>query len=365
MAQVKPDLRSILNALVFIVTIGALFVLNLATKPPDLLVSERRAPAKLPAFTWQSAASGSFMSRFEDYAADNFFCREGFRSIRAFTVFHILRQSDKSGLYLGLSGAGEFKPPDPAALRLSAEKIRKAADMLAGCDVYYALIPDKSIYAGRYLPGFDLRQAELILAEILGDVPYISLEGCLNAGSFYRTDLHWKQTAIADVAAEICGAMGAELDLYEYIRILAGEFKGVYAGQLALPMDPESMIYMDNPFLSAWVLNDATLAFEECPVYDLALFRGIDPYDLFLRGPQALVRLENPYAPPGDLYVFRDSFGSSLAPLLASAYSSVTLIDLRYIDMRILGQYMEFAPGADVLFLYSSQILNNPSVLKV
>jgi hypothetical protein len=40
------------------------------------------------------------------------------------------------------------------------------------------------------------------------------------------------------------------------------------------------------------------------------------------------------------------------------------LIDLRYIDIRLLEQYLTFDGGADVLFLYSSQILNNSSILK-
>jgi len=359
------DVRSYLNAAIFIIIVGGLFILNLTVRPPDILVSERRAPARLPAVTWRAITSGGFMNRFEDYASDNFAFRESFRTLKAAAVFGVFMQTDKSGLYFGESGAGEFKPLNPAAATQSAEKIKKAADMLDGCNIFYSIIPDKSIYAGKYLPGFDLKQAESIFAETMGDIRYIPLADRLNAGSFYKTDLHWKQTAIVDAAARLCEIMGAELDLTEYVRVLAGEFKGVYAGQLALPMDSESMIYMDSPYLYARVLNDTTLTFEDRPVYDPALFHGIDPYDIFLRGPQALILLENPFAPLGDLYIFRDSFGSSLAPLLASAYSRVTLIDLRYIDMRILDQFIEFKPGADVLFLYSSQILNNPSVLKI
>jgi hypothetical protein len=92
----------------------------------------------------------------------------------------------------------------------------------------------------------------------------------------------------------------------------------------------------------------------------------IDPYDLFLRGPQPLIILENQASvQERELYLFRDSFGSSLAPLLMNAYSKITLIDLRYIHAGLLEEFIEFTPGADVLFLYSSQIFNNPSVLQV
>ena len=130
-------------------------------------------------------------------------------------------------------------------------------------------------------------------------------------------------------------------------------------------MAADRMYYIELPELKAQCLNDRTLQFEECPVYDLDRFHGPDPYDIFLQGPQAIVLLENPDAPEGNLYLFRDSYGSSLAPLLASAYRRITMIDLRYIDVRALGQFVDFQSGADVLFLYSSQILNNPSVLRV
>jgi hypothetical protein len=364
--EVMKMLRAYLNVLMFVAVIGVFFVLNLAVKPTGILLDERRAPAKLPALTWRSVASGSFMAGFESYAADCFVGRNAFRTLRAATVFGPLMQTDKSGLYMGVSGAGEFKRLDADAARQTAEKIRKAADAIEGCNIYYSIIPDKSTYAGRYMPGFELAPAEQILSEAMEGLTYIPLAGALNANSYYKTDLHWRQTEIVGVADKLCDAMGAALDLTGYYRMLAGDFKGVYPGQLALPMDPELLVYMDHESLSAQVLNDATLEFEGCPVYDLErFFKGWDPYDIFLHGSQAIVLLENPDAPEGELYLFRDSYGSSLAPILASAYRSVTLIDLRYIDMRVLDRFVEFKPGADVLFIYSSQILNSPSVLKV
>jgi hypothetical protein len=96
------------------------------------------------------------------------------------------------------------------------------------------------------------------------------------------------------------------------------------------------------------------------------LFQGQDPYDLFLRGAQAVVVLENPDAATDrELVYFRDSFGSSLAPLLAGSYARVTLVDLRYIDSRLLPDLIDVPAGSDVWFSYSSQILNHDTVLLV
>ena len=61
--------------------------------------------------------------------------------------------------------------------------------------------------------------------------------------------------------------------------------------------------------------------------------------------------------------MFRDSFGSSLAPLLASGYRTITLVDLRYITSAELGKYLEVT-DQDVLFLYSTLLLNNSMAMR-
>jgi len=58
-----------------------------------------------------------------------------------------------------------------------------------------------------------------------------------------------------------------------------------------------------------------------------------------------------------ELILFRDSFGSSIAPLLLDGYSKITLVDTRYIHPDLLGKFVDFR-GCDVLFLYSILVLN-------
>ncbi|MBR3841984.1 MAG: hypothetical protein IKM38_01765, partial [Christensenellaceae bacterium] len=99
-------------------------------------------------------------------------------------------------------------------------------------------------------------------------------------------------------------------------------------------------------------------------VYSEADFKNIDPYDVYLSGAEALLTIENPLAEnEKHLILFRDSFGSSIAPLLMGEYSRITVVDLRYIRSDLLSEYLDFT-GADVLFLYSTGILNNGAILK-
>ena len=363
----KLGAREILISAVFTVIIGGFLVLNLVLPSPDILEAERRIPAKFPELSFGAIASGSFMSRFDDYAADRFAFRDVFRGINSFMVFDIYMQRDMSGLYRSRNiGLGEFRPLNESAFRLSAQKVYNAAQIFDGLNmnVYYSLIPDKSIYAEFYMPGFDLSLAETILHDVLSEYSYIRISDILAADDFYRTDLHWDQSRITGIADHLLLSMDAQPVSGNNRSSEAGDFYGLYAGQIALPVEADILAYANIPGLRVSYLNERTLEFESGPVYDHERFAGVDPYDIFLRGPQPLIVLENDEAPDRELYLFRDSFGSSLAPLLAGSYSKVTLIDLRYINLMLLEMFIDFIPGSDVLFIYGSQIFNNPSVLQ-
>ena len=99
-------------------------------------------------------------------------------------------------------------------------------------------------------------------------------------------------------------------------------------------------------------------------IYDESKIGGSDLYEMFLSGSVSLLRIDNPNAQTDrELIVFRDSFGSAIAPLLMNAYAKVTLVDIRYIQIDMPGRFLEFN-GQDVLFLYSTLVLNNSSTIK-
>ena len=100
------------------------------------------------------------------------------------------------------------------------------------------------------------------------------------------------------------------------------------------------------------------------PVYTLDRADGSDPYEIFLSGPKSLLRIENPNAKTERrLIVFRDSFAASLIPLLAEGYREITLVDIRYLSPASLGQFVDFG-AQDVLFLYSTSVLNDSATIK-
>jgi len=360
-------IRSLLVIFIFAVIIGGLALFNIIIESPSMLISERRVPTRRPLLTLCTVISSDFMDDFEGYVADNFPFRERFRTLRAVTVFGLFLQTDKDGIYFDSHGIGSFQATDHSSVDIVARKIQVVADGLGDLNIFYAFIPDKSIYAERTMPGFDVALVETTLRNRMSnELTFISLVDALDANSFYRTDLHWNQANINGVLDALSEAMGIEINLSQFTRENAGLFLGVYAGQLALPMRSENMYVLENPSLTAFYLNVITRELEVGLVYNIERFNGIDPYDIFLSGAQPIIVLENPNATSDrHLYLFRDSFGSSIAPLLASAYSRVTLLDLRFLDVRTMHQLIDFKPGSDALFLYSSVILNNSDSLLI
>ena len=99
-------------------------------------------------------------------------------------------------------------------------------------------------------------------------------------------------------------------------------------------------------------------------IYNMEKAKGHDAYEMFLSGTSALQVIENPMAESDkELIVFRDSFGSSLIPLLVEGYSKITVIDTRYVQSKMLGNLVDFH-GQDTLFIYSTIILNNSMSLR-
>ena len=133
------------------------------------------------------------------------------------------------------------------------------------------------------------------------------------------------------------------------------------------------MLFLQNPILDACTTYVAQIdpktgeaAFQKLydGVYDMAKFDGKDMYEGFLSGTQGILRIENPNATTDrELIMVRDSFGSAIAPLLVQGYRSVTLVDIRSVQIDFLDKFIDFH-GQDVLFLYSTLVLNNSSTLK-
>lgn len=337
----------------------------------ELSVSERRPLRQMPALTAQNLLSGSFMERFEDFAVDQFPLRDTFRTGKSLFVYNILQQKDNNGIYLTQGHSAKLEYPlNEVSVNYALGRFQRIyKDYLekSNCKIYAAVIPDKGYYlaAENGYPAMDYSRLNSLVEEGVLWAEKIPVAQWLSGEDYYRTDAHWRQEQLVLVAQKLCAAMDAappkEQDFTP--TLVSQKFYGVYYGQAALPMQPDALYVMKSENLeNVRVYNYETKSYQ--PVYDIGKLSGNDPYDVFLSGAQALLTIENPNAgTEKELVVFRDSFMSSLAPLLTQSYRKITLVDIRYIYSALLGEHLIF-DSQDVLFAYSTSILNNSATLK-
>ena len=338
-------------------------------EPTQVSEAERRQLAQFPEITGESLLDGSFMSDFEDYSLDQFPLRDSFRQVKALFHYNVLGQSDNNGIYIadGYAVKQEY-PLNEISVNHALKRLNYIYEKyLADSRVYMAVVPDKGYYLAEendqlamdYAALFNMVEAGMPWAT------HVDLTGTLNGQCYYRTDTHWRQELLLPAASALCEAMGVTGPKAEDYtqRSLERPFYGVYYGQAALPMEPETLYYLESDLLAGCTVSNFETG-KTAAVYDMDKLGSRDLYDVFLSGSAALLTIENPNAGTDkELIVFRDSFGSSIIPLLVQDYRTVTVIDIRYVAPEFLGQLVEFH-GQDVLMLYSTLVLNNSSVLR-
>ena len=335
----------------------------------DISIAERRQLAQKPAIQGKALLDGSFMTDFEDASLDQFPLRDTFREVKSLFHRFVLRQSDKSGIYIsqGYAAAQEY-PLSEASVNHALERFSSVYETyLSSSDskIYLAIVPDKGYYLAQSVGQLSL-DYDRLFTMVEDGMPWASpirLTDSLSIQDYYRTDTHWRQERLLPVAAAICEALGADAP-GTFTEKTLSPFYGAYYGQAALPMAPDTLTYLESADTKAAKVTGPELDGAQ-PVYRPELLDGTDGYDVFLSGAQAVLTVTSPNVHNGrHLVLFRDSFGSSLAPLLLGSFERITLVDLRYISAARLTDYADLSDATDVLYLCSTAVWNNGGTLR-
>lgn len=358
----------IVTASVFALLLAGGMLLHLLLPDKAVSKAERRKLTQFPKITSDSLLSGKYSEDLEDYLLDQFPLRDGFRTVKAVWTYDILRQKDNNSVFIEQGSASKLDAQlDENQIKMFVDKMNALHERyFSDSSVLCAVIPDKNYYLtnGENYPRMDYDALFQMVETGLKETETVFLCGELDADYYYTTDSHWRQEKLQSVTDRLALLLGIELPpLDTYDRAALDGFHGVYYGQAALPLPAETLYYLENDVIRNAVVTGQELEGEQT-VYAPDKFDGMDGYDVFLHGAQAVMTLENPLAETDrELVIFRDSFGSSLAPLLLSAYKTVTLVDIRYVSSAFLGQFVDFH-GQDVLILYSTTLINGAAVLR-
>lgn len=362
----QNKIKNIVISIGFIVILMTILIANILIPDEKISISERRKLAQFPEITLKNILKGNTSKEFEKYAIDQFVGRDIFRSIKSVFNMEIYKQKDNNKLFIKDETIYKMEYPlNEVAVEKTAKKIAEIKEKyLQGMTVYYSIIPEKNYYLQDDHLKMDYKKIQEIMQRNITDMTYINIFSELTTEDYYRTDTHWKQENIRKVVEKLEKEMNLkDTSKIEYIEKELGDFYGVYYAQMGLKIKPDKIKYLTNDTIE----NCTTYNYETKQigkVYDLEKYKNSpDKYNIFVSGGTPLITIDNPNATTDKkLLLFRDSFGSSLAPLLIENYKKITLIDIRYIDSSLLKLYINFN-NQDVLFIYSGLVLNQ-NILK-
>lgn len=296
---------------------------------------------------------------------DNFYQRETFRKLKTSVELDIFKKQDVNKIYKYNDFLVEqIYPLDEKSATNLTNKINyiKESYLNETNKIYYSIIPDKNYYTDNSHLKLDYDKMQQIMENNLNGLQYIDIFQDLSLDSYYYTDSHWKQEKLQNVAKTIAENMNFSITQNNNEQKVA-TFKGVYAGQLPInTKEDEIKILVNDVIADANAYNYETK--EQGGIYNFKKLTGYDKYDIYLSGATPLIEISNANNKTNKtLVIFRDSYASSLAPLLMEGYSKITLVDTRYISPKILNEYVNFE-NADILFIYSTLVINSSMALK-
>lgn len=368
----------IIPACFLLVLLFGLSALNIIMPKKDYIDSERRPAAQMPEFNKETVFDGSFTSDFEKHTTDTFVFRDIFREIKARLNYDVFGKLENNEIYRKDGSLMKLeKEIDTASVENAMKKFQRIYDKHlknSNCNVYAVTVPDKAFFPwrdGDNIVSLDYNELFALVKEGMPYAEHIDVTQLLSLSDFYLTDTHWRQEKIIPVAKFISEAMGNEYNS-TFTKVKADvEFRGVNSGHSALTSMYDDLYYLTNDTIE----NCKTVNLEKKytdknydesleTVYNMEKLSSKDPYEVFLSGACAAITMENPKNAGGkQLIIFRDSYGSSIAPLLLDNYSKITLLDIRYMNPEFVGGFATFT-DADVLFLYSTTLINSSSALR-
>ena len=344
----------------FMIYILTFSILGIILKDEIISTTERRKLSSFPEYT----LSSEYVTKLDKYLLDHFPLRNEFRSIKAKFNYNIFHKLDNNNIYL--KDNYNYKsnyPTNKKSIANFITKINLIKEKLSeNNNQYIMIIPDKNYY----LDSNDFLHIDYnyLYNEINNlNMNNIDIRNIMKLGDYYETDTHWRQEKLDKVVKKMSHIMNFEYHQSNYQENKYDKFYGVYYGESAINRKPETITYLtDNEINNLRV--DYLENKELNNIYNLNKLTSLDSYEVYLDGASSFIEIYNDNSNSDkELIMFRDSFASSLTPLLTKYYKKITLIDIRYINSSNYLNLIEFT-NQDVLFIYSTLIVNNSGSLK-
>lgn len=374
----KKQRLKILNILLFISFLFIFIFSFFIKKDMQFSKDEKRILMQKPFFNKESIISGTYTNDLEKYILDQFPLRQKFREIKSYSSYYLFQKLQNENIIVNnnimIKLNLNYKYDNVITTIKRIEVLKNNYFGKNNC--YFVLIPDKNCY-NLFKNNIIQNNLNVNYDKIINDInknttniKVLNIKDKLNLSNYYETDSHWKNNDLISLSSYILSKMGNNIVMdrkHFYKEKEIENFKGVLASQGALNKK-EKIVYLTNEIIeNAKVYNYETE--KETKVYDLDKLtdkKSLDMYDIFLSGASSLLKIQNNNNSNNKtLVIFRDSFASSISPLFVEYYNIIYLVDLRYIDSTYLDKYIKFDGTEDVLFMYSTALMETPNNFKI
>ena len=342
----------------FLILIYGFMMISIFDKNLEFSYNERRYLATLPSFEFNTKTS----NKVEKYLLDHFPLRDSFRKIKGLFNYNVLFKLENNDVYIKDNYV--FKSIYPLNKK-SIDNYNSYLDNMnklftSNNNVYFMIIPDKNYYLND--KNFLNIDYDYLYNNVGIKYNSIDLRNILSLEDYYYTDTHWRQENLDKVVFELSKKMKFNYEDINYKKNNYSEFYGIYYGE-SLNNKPDTLTYLTNDIIDNskvfYLENDKLNS-----VYNINNLNSMDSYNVYLDGASSFIEIYNNNSLSNkELVIFRDSFASSITPLLTPYYKKITLIDNRYINSTNYLNLIEFN-NQDILYMYSTLIINNSSSLK-
>ncbi|WP_457943227.1 DHHW family protein [Caproiciproducens sp. LBM24188] len=332
-------------------------ILYLALAPKQTFSEdENRVLESFPTVTLESVRDGSFMDSVEAFVGDHFMLRKFFVSLNTRAQLWTGRRdlaSDYSkvpaegGIYYGKDGhlyevllpnRTDVFQRNVSGFKIFAEKAQVPFYVLpvpSGSQEQ----PDKLPYSA---PNHDQREELNALQTTLGQSAKVidvfeALSDKDGQDYYYKTDHHWNSYGAYQGYRVLITEMGyspAEQDDFDFQKASDSFYGTLYSKAILSNQQPDT-VYLPV-YKKAEKLSQATGNLVHDSIYWKEYLEKKDKYSVFLGGNHSVDIVKNEVQTNGKkLLILKDSYANSMVPFLATNFSEIHIIDLRYYNKDI------------------------------
>ena len=317
---------------------------------------ENRMLQQFPKISWTSIGDGSFMEEMGDFVGDQFPARRFFVSLNTAVCWmegnkdiggNYSKTPAEGGVYFGKQGhLYEVLLPSKNSTYKKNISGLISFSLKSGIPLYILPVPSGAAEQEENLPyscpDHDQREEfRELQAGAEGNVKVIDLFDDLSLQKtgrdyYFKTDHHWNTYGAYVGYTELCKAMKIPCTpLSQFSLRTDGQpfFGTLYSKALDAWQKPDSFVL---PYKKdGWTLTQETNGSVRKDIYWNQYLTQKDKYSVYLGGNPAVTVVKNSAAGKGKILLLKDSYANSMIPYLATNFSEIHLIDLRYYNQNI------------------------------